>query len=85
MSKPRPPDMTAVRFLARHAAVGILAALVFGGLLVATDIGGLRGLAAADENGLLYLTLLFFGLAVTFGSAAMGASVMALGRAPHKK
>ena len=84
MSAPRATgrhsDMTAVRFLARHAVVGLLAALVFGGLLIAADIGGLRRLAVADESGWLYLALLFFGLAVTFGSAAMGISVMSLGR-----
>ena len=73
-------DMTAVRFLLRHAVLGIAAALVFGGLLVASDLGGLRTLAGADESGWLYLVLLFFGLAVTFGSAAMGISVMSLGR-----
>ena len=79
LNKPR-PDMTAVRFLVRHAVLGIAAALVFGGLLIAADVGGLRRLAAADESGWLYLVLLFFGLAVTFGSAAMGISVMSLGR-----
>ena len=73
-------DMTAVRFLVRHAVLGIAAALVFGGLLIASDVGGLRTLAGADESGWLYLLLLFFGLAVTFGSAAMGISVMSLGR-----
>ena len=77
--KPR-QDMTAVRFLVRHAALGIAAALVFGGLLIGADVGGLRRMAGADESGWLYLILLFFGLAVTFGSAAMGISVMSLGR-----
>lgn len=72
--------MTAVRFLVRHAVVGILAALIFSALLFAADVGGLRRLAAADESGWLYLVLLAFGLAVTFGSAAMGFSVMSLGR-----
>ncbi len=73
-------DMTAVRFLVRHAVVGIAAALVFSALLFFGDVGGLRRLANADESGWLYLALLFFGLAVTFGSAAMGFSVMGLGR-----
>jgi hypothetical protein len=73
-------DMTAVRFLAQHLAVGLGAAALFGGLLILADIGGLRQLAMADENGWLYILLLFFGLAVTFGSAAMGVSVMNLGR-----
>ncbi len=72
--------MTAVRFLVRHLTVGLGAAVLFGGLLILADVGGLRRLAAADENGWLYLLLLFFGLAVTFGSAAMGVSVMNLGR-----
>ena len=73
-------DMTAVRFLVRHLVVGLGAAVLFGGLLVLADVGGLRRLAAADESGWLYLALLFFGLSVTFGSAAMGVSVMNLGR-----
>ena len=73
-------DLTAVRFLMRHLVVGLAAAAMFGGLLVAADVGGLRRLAAAEADGWLYLTLLFFGLAVTFGSAAMGVSVMNLGR-----
>jgi hypothetical protein len=73
-------EMTAVRFLVRHAVVGIAAALVFSALLFFGDVGGLRRLANADESGWLYLALLFFGLAVTFGSAAMGISVMGLGR-----
>lgn len=73
-------EKAAIRFLLRHLLVGLGAAAVFGGLLVAADVGGLRRLAAADEQGWLYLALLFFGLAVTFGSAAMGVSVMNLGR-----
>jgi hypothetical protein len=35
---------------------------------------------AGAEDGLLALFLLFFGLAVSFGSVAMGVGVMALGR-----
>jgi hypothetical protein len=73
-------DLTAVRFLVRHLVVGLIAAGLFGGLLIAADVGGLRRMAAADADGWLYLALLFFGLAVTFGSAAMGVSVMNLGQ-----
>lgn len=72
--------MTALRFLVRHAVLGTAAAFAFGGLLIAADVGGLRRMAGADESGWLYLVLLLFGLAVTFGSVAMGISVMSLGR-----
>ena len=35
-------------------------------------------MAGADESGWLFIVLLFFGLAVTFGSVAMACGVMSL-------
>ena len=69
-----------VRFLLQHLLVGLLAGALFGGLVLWFDLAGIRSMAMADRDGWLYLVLLFFGLAVTFGSAAMGVGVMSLDR-----
>ena len=57
-----------------------MAALVVGGLL-ALNPGGLRHLIFADASPGTALGLLLFGFVVTFGSAAMGTAIMAMGRA----
>src|SRR5690349_22972335 len=68
------------RLLAMNLAIGVsLAALVVGGLL-ALDPGGLRHLIFADASPGTALGLLLFGFVVTFGSAAMGTAIMAMGR-----
>ncbi len=69
-----------IRFLLQHLLVGLLAACLFGGLVLWFDLAGIRSMAAADADGWLFLVLLFFGLAVTFGSVAMGCGVMGLAR-----
>ncbi len=69
-----------IRFFLQHLLVGLLAAALFGGLVLWFDLAGIRSMAAADEDGWLFLTLLFFGLCVTFGSVAMGCGVMGLAR-----
>ena len=67
--------------LAINLAAGVaLAALVVGGLL-ALNPGGLRHLIFADASPGTALGLLLFGFVVTFGSAAMGTAIMAMGRA----
>ena len=69
------------RLLAINLAAGVtLAALVVGGLLVLAP-GGLRHLIFADASPGTALGLLLFGFVVTFGSAAMGTAIMAMGRA----
>ena len=74
-----------IRLLAVNLAIGAgLAVLMLGGLL-ALNPGNLRGLIAADRNGIAALALLAFGLVVTFGSVAMGTAVMALGSKPQRK
>ncbi|MDJ0946707.1 MAG: hypothetical protein QNJ30_24935 [Kiloniellales bacterium] len=67
-------------FLLRHLAVGAGAGILLGVLCLAVDLAGLRGLLLGPGGGPLPLALFFFGLIVTFGSAAMGAAVMGLGR-----
>ena len=49
-------------------------------MILWNDLAGIRSLALAEEGGWLALGLLFFGLFVTFGSLAMGAAIMGLGR-----
>ena len=68
------------RLLAINLAAGVtLAALVVGGLLVLAP-GGLRHLIFADASPGTALGLLVFGFVITFGSAAMGTAIMAMGR-----
>ncbi len=70
------------RLLAINLAAGIaVAALLVGGLL-ALDPFGLRHLIFSDNSPGTALGLLLFGFVVTFGSAAMGSAVMAMGRPP---
>ena len=69
------------RLLAINLAGGVtLATLVVGGLLLLNP-GGLRHLIFADASPGTALGLLLFGFVVTFGSAAMGTAIMAMGRA----
>lgn len=75
----KPFERHAIQFLLRHLAVGLGGAVLFAGLILAADLGGLRTLAWRDPQGWLYLLLLFFGLVVTFGSLAMGMAIMSLG------
>jgi hypothetical protein len=68
------------RLLAINLAAGTaLAALLVGGLL-ALNPAGLRDLILADSSPGTALALLLFGFVVTFGSAAMGTAIMAMGR-----
>ena len=67
------------RLLAINLGIGIVvAALLVGGLL-ALNPGGLRDLIFADQSPVAALGLLLFGFVVTFGSAAMGSAIMAMG------
>jgi hypothetical protein len=73
-----------LHLLAINLAAGVtIAALMLGGLL-ALNPGNLRGLIVADRNGAAALILLGFGLAITFGSVAMGSAIMMLGRKPKE-
>jgi hypothetical protein len=72
-----------IRLLAINLAIGITAALVMLGGLLALNPAGLRDLILADRAGGAALMLLLFGLVVTFGSVAMGTAIMTLG--PDRK
>ena len=67
------------RFLALHLGGGIAAAGVFGGLLLAFDLGGLWTMIARSPDAGLWLAILFTSLVVTFGSVAMGIGIMGRG------
>lgn len=73
-------EQTAITFLIRHMLFGIGGAVLFGALVLYFDIGHLRSLAEESQDGPLTLVLFFFGLAVTFGSVAMGIGVMSQGQ-----
>ena len=65
-------------FLGRHLAYGATGGFVFGALVVALDLAGLRTLIMGSDNPFLALFMLFFGLFVTFGSVGMGVGIMSL-------
>jgi hypothetical protein len=69
-----------VRLLAINLAIGFgIAVLIVGGLL-ALDPGGLRHLILDDRSPGVALALLLMSFFITFGSAAMGTAIMALGQ-----
>lgn len=67
-----------VRFMLKHALFGYGAALVFTGVLLWLDIGGLATLMLQSRVGLLAAGMLFFFTGLTFGSLQMGIAVMTL-------
>jgi hypothetical protein len=68
------------RLLAINLAAGILVAtLLLGGLLALNPLH-LRELIFADDSPGTALGLLLFGFVITFGSAAMGTAIMAMGQ-----
>jgi hypothetical protein len=69
-----------IRLLAINLAIGVSAAALMLGGLLALNPSGLRNLIFADRAPLAALGLLSFGLVVTFGSVAMGTAIMALGQ-----
>jgi hypothetical protein len=81
MSRPAPLRREPlIRLLAINLAIGIAAAALMLGGLMALNPGNLRGLILADRTGAVALGLLLFGLVVTFGSVAMGTAIMAIGK-----
>ena len=69
-----------IRLLLVNLAIGTFAACVLFGGLLALNPFGLTGLIRADRSPATALALLLFGFFITFGSAAMGSAIMALGR-----
>jgi hypothetical protein len=74
-----------IRLLAVNLLGGVaVAALMLGGLL-ALDPANLRELIFADRDPAAALAPLAFGLLITFGSAAMGSAIMALGAREERR
>ena len=67
-----------VRFLLRHALLGVALAVAFVGALLALDIAGLGTLMWQSPSGPIAAFALTVVLSVTFGSAQMGFAVMLL-------
>jgi hypothetical protein len=71
------------RLLAINLVIGIGAAVLMVGGLLALNPGGLRHLILADRTPATAGLLLLFGFVVTFGSVAMGTAIMSIGRDNH--
>jgi hypothetical protein len=70
------------RLLALNLGIGMAAAALMVGGLLLLNPHRLRDLIFADASSGAALVLLLFGFIITFGSAAMGAAIMAIGRRP---
>ncbi|MGO8953876.1 MAG: hypothetical protein ACLPWS_22715 [Rhodomicrobium sp.] len=67
-----------VRFLLVNCAIGIAGGWTLLAALIATDTAHLRTLIWNSSSPAMPILLLAAGFAITFGSAAMGAAVMAM-------
>ncbi|MFK8250082.1 hypothetical protein [Ancylobacter terrae] len=68
-----------VRFLLRHALIGIAIAVLCVGGLISFDIARLGTLVTQSSAGPLAVVALTIALGITFGSVQMGMAVMLLG------
>lgn len=68
------------RLLAINLSIGMAAAVLMLGGLLALNPDRLRDLIMDDQSPFLAAGLLLFGLVVTFGSVAMGTAIMTIGR-----
>ena len=67
------------RYILVPGLAGVLAGQVGVAALLALDVGALRTMIMASGQGWVAIVLLCAGFAITFGSAAIGAAVMAIG------
>ncbi len=74
---PKVPPL--IRFLAFHAILGVMVGSALAGALIVFDVAGLGTLIARSKDPITAGTLLFFGFAVTFGSAVMGGAILMYG------
>jgi FtsH-binding integral membrane protein len=75
-----PEEKKPIQFLVQHLFYGVVGALTFGALVLATDLSNIRTMMVNSANPVLVAVLMFFGLIITFGSVAMGAGIMSLAR-----
>ena len=70
------------RLLAINLVIGaVISVLMIGGLLVLNPMN-IRHMILSDREPAAVLGVLVFDFFITFGSAAMGTAIMALGRGP---
>ncbi|MGP0040933.1 MAG: hypothetical protein ACLPJW_09615 [Rhodomicrobium sp.] len=67
-----------IRFLLVNCAIGVAGGWTLLAALLATDTAHLRTLILNEASPAIPVLLLAAGFAITFGSAAMGAAVMAM-------
>lgn len=65
-----------LRFLGLHLALGMAIGMGFAAVTIMTNTAGLKTLLEASDQPYLAMFLLYFMLALTFGSLAMGIGVM---------
>lgn len=71
------------RLLAINLVIGaVIALLMIAGLLAINPLN-IRHMIFADREPVAVIAVLVFDFFITFGSAAMGTAVMALGRGPN--
>jgi len=71
------------RLLAINLVIGAIIALVMIGGLLAFNPLNIRHMIFSDREPVAVLAMLVFDFFITFGSAAMGTAIMALGRGPQ--
>lgn len=67
-----------VRFLLRHALIGLALAVIFVGALLAFDVARLGSLIAASPIGVVAALVLTVSVGITFASVQMGFAIMLL-------
>ena len=72
-------QIAALKFLGMHLACGVAAAAVFGTAILVSDLSHIRTLAFQSPHAIIIITLMYFGLTVTFGGVAMVVGIMGLG------
>lgn len=65
-----------LRFLLRHAVLGMAMGIAFTAVILVLDIGHIRSLTAGDATGTGVRLLLAFFIGSTFASLQMGIAVM---------
>jgi len=80
-----PCERALILFLLSHLASGGAGGVVLGIGILVLDIASLRTLMSASESWLMAAMMLFGGLIITFGSAAIAIGVTSLGRGDDGK
>ncbi|MBF9060673.1 hypothetical protein HKCCSP123_15940 [Rhodobacterales bacterium HKCCSP123] len=68
-----------IRFILKHAAVGLGIGVAFVAMLLAFDVGGLWHLVTHTAEGPIAVLMLTVFCTITFGSAQIGYKIMTMG------